>query len=624
MLANIGSKLLVSSIFLYFINFILAFGYINIKKLKIIHILAGTCTSLTFLILILAFLTSDFTVENVLLNSSTIKPIIYKIAGAWASHEGSILLWTTLLSIVSICSSSIHNFPTSIERYIIAIKSFIILSFVNFVYFTSNPLQANLTYYKQGFGLNPILQDIGLVIHPPILYLGYACYLIPFIYNIVALLNISHNKILIYKSTVFSKIGWLSLTIGITLGSWWAYRELGWGGYWFFDPVENISLMPWISATIYHHSLIAIKSKNSLIKWSILSAIVTFLLCLLGTFFVRAGFLVSVHSFSNTSSRTYFILIFLSTLSLASLGLYALQINKFSVEVKITLKELLVLLGNILWLTGLLVIFISLAYPIIYKAIFGHKIMVGYNYFTSTFIPITLPTSLLAGSIYYLKNPNYYNLRVVTVVIISYIIIYFSYKNLGIGSLAIFCAIYLIQESLWYMIKSSNFFTIMLPPKILSASISHLGFGILILAISLNSKLQQDIEFIGKVGDTVNTHGLSITLQNLKYAKGKNYFRQIAELRVENNNQEILILKPENRFYHIEEMVIPESNIYSTLFYDICAILSKVDRDIIYVTIYHRPFMALLWIGTMIIAIGMLISIFHLKSQNIYSNDFKI
>lgn len=608
MLASIGSYLLIIAMVLYSINLGYFFLCNNINLLKIIHIVASINVVLAFCVLVVSFVISDFTVQNVLLNSSVITPLIYKISGSWASHEGSMLLWSSFMSIVSVYSLVTYHFQFQCEKLIIACQSFIILGFISLVYFAFNPFIGKLPRHEIGLGLNPILQDIGLVVHPPVLFFAYACYLIPFVYNAIALLYNNQASVLIDKAVVFSKIGWLSLTISIALGSWWAYRELGWGGYWFFDPVENISLMPWLSATIYHHSSLYTQSNNTLLRCSILFAIMTFLFCILGTFLVRSDILTSVHSFSLSGLRTYFVLIFLVILSLASLVLYTLRISKFSSEAKVNARELLILLGNILWLSALIVIFIAIFYPIFYKLIYGSKISIGYNYFVSTFIPIILPTALLAGSIYKInQKSNYYS--VVITLSISALIIYFSYRDLSIGSLAIVCSVYLIQESLYHLIKSSNCFTVKIPYKVLVVTISHLGFGILMLSISLNAKLQHDTDFIGKIGSTIHNNGLHITLRNTNYAKGVNYFRQIAEFWIENDKQEIFILKPENRYYYVEDVIIPESDIYSTLLYDIYVVLSKVDDEVVYAKIYYRPFMSTLWIGAALISIGMLLSI---------------
>ncbi|KJV56885.1 cytochrome C assembly family protein [Orientia chuto str. Dubai] len=605
--SSIGSYLLISAIVLYSINLGYFFLCTNINLLKIIHIVASVNVILAFCILVFSFIISDFTIQNVLLNSSVIMPLVYKISGAWASHEGSMLLWSSFLCIASIYSLFTCYFKFQCEKLVIAYQGLIILVFTGLVYFAFNPFIGKLSRNEIGLGLNPILQDIGLVFHPLILFFAYACYLIPFVYNVIALLCYDHALVLIDKAILFSKIGWLSLTVSIALGSWWAYRELGWGGYWFFDPVENISLMPWLSATIYHHSLLYARFNNILLRCSILSAITTFLLCILGTFLVRSDILISVHSFSLTDSKVNFILIFFIVLSVSSLGLYILRISKFfsNTNTSLSIKELLILLGNVLWLSALIVILISIFYPIFYKLIYGNKISIGYSYFISTFIPIILLTALLAGSIYSQKS-NYY--RVIIALSISGIIIYFSYRNLSIASLAIFCSIYLIQESLCYLIKSCNYFTIKIPYKVLVVTISHLGFGILILSISLNANFQHDTDFIGKIGSTIHNNGLSITLRNISYAKGPNYFKQIAEFWVE-NDKEIFILKPENRYYIVESIAVPESDIYSTLLYDIYVVLSKVDTDTVYAKIYYRPFMAMLWIGVALISIGMLFSV---------------
>lgn len=622
MLAYIGSTFLILAILIYSVV-LLTTAHINISKLKCLYIVASTNIILAFLTLIIAFIKLDFTVKTVIFNSSIHTPLIYRIAGTWASHEGSLLLWTTFLSAISIYTLITDNFSFTVQRLVILLQTIIMVSFTIFVYFLFNPL----TYYTNtnniGLDLNPILQDIGLMIHPPILFLSYGFYFIPFIYSITSLLHPDNAKILLNKSILYSKIGLLVLTAGIALGSWWAYHVVGWGGYWFFDPVENISLMVWLAAIIYYHSLLYAHSNKLLLRVAILAAISIFPLTILGTVLVRSDVLTSVHSFALNSSKIYFVLYFLLILFFTSIGIYIIRIHKLTINNNITkYKVKLIILGNVAWFTALLTILISIFYPLIYKLVFGNTISVDYRYFINSFIPVTIPIALLASIIYHNPSSKLRYLRIVTAILISSLFIYYSYCNFSVGSLAIFAATYLIQESIYSLVNKSRYFTLKIPPRTLSSIIGHLGLGTAMLAISLNSNLQYDIDFVGKVGDTVHHNKFIIQLTSINYAKGENYLRQIATFVIENKKQEILILKPEIRYYNIRDVFTQACDIYSGLLYDIHVVLSAVDTDnVVHACIYYRPYMSMIWIGIMLTIIGVCMSLLIVEPNKYKQNN---
>ncbi|MES2215144.1 MAG: cytochrome c-type biogenesis CcmF C-terminal domain-containing protein [Pseudomonadota bacterium] len=594
-------------------------GKIAFSKIaKYLFIGQSVLTTLSFCVLIYSFYISDFSIQNVFLNSSSITPLIFKISGAWASHEGSILLWYSLLSIVaSLCIKNIDNalLPASIF-----ILSPIILGFGMFVYLYSNPFTSlSINSPHQGMGLNPLLQDIALIIHPPILYMGYVSYLAPFLYSCLSLIYPAKSLECVKASMIFSKFGWLMLTIGVGLGSWWAYRELGWGGFWFFDPVENISLLPLISAIAFHHSLIFSVLHLKLIRWTIFFGLTTFLLTLLGTSLVRSGLLTSVHSFADNTGRAQILLWIFMILASFSYGLYIWRINTLaSSKLFPYSKEQGVLFGNITWIAILLTLLFAILYPVV-LGILGVTISVGTEYFIKTFLPLSVPILLLAGSFAYFKAKNTRRLDFYISALVACLSSFIFYALLPeysplIGS-AIFGSVFLMVSTIAKLLEKSNYFKAPLSSKMAAMLISHFGYGMMALCITLNSSLQSEFDFIGKRGDVVNTEKYKITLQNITYSQHDNYYRQIVEFWLESSDNKTVILRPENRFYEIEKSITAESDIYSYLTHDLYAVLSKVNGDIIHAKIYYRPCVSLLWISIIIIAGGIFVSLLSKKSN---------
>jgi cytochrome c-type biogenesis protein CcmF len=586
---------------------------ITFAAIKCCFIAQSALTALSFSALVYGFYISDFSIQNVFLNSSSIVPTLFKVSGAWASHEGSILLWYAMLSIVA--SLCVYHSDQLLLKTSILILTPILLGFGAFIYFVSNPfikMQINMPH--QGMGLNPLLQDIGLSLHPPMLYIGYVTYLAPFLYSCLSLLHPERSSECIKNSVTFSKFGWLTLTIGVSLGSWWAYRELGWGGFWFFDPVENISLLPLISAIAFHHSLIFASRNSALVKWAILLGITTFLLTLLGTFLVRSGMLTSVHSFADNSGKAKVLLWIASSLAVFSYSLYITRFNLISSDKPLipSLKARGIFSANIIWVLSIITLLFAIVYPII-LGLTGKNVVVSIEYYTNTFIPLTIPTLLLAGSFAYFKAKNTTYIDYYVSLLIAGLIGALAHFKIQSHSpmiiIAIFSSVFLMVSTVLKTLEKSNYLKQVLSPKMTAMLLSHFGYGLMALSITLNSSMQNEFDFIGKQGDVRQYNGYKITLQNIAYSKHANYYRQIAEFWIESPESEVTILKPENRFYEIEQAITAESDIYSYLTHDLYAVLSKIDDDIIHAKIYYRPCIGLLWVSAMIIIGGLLISL---------------
>jgi cytochrome c-type biogenesis protein CcmF len=545
MITTIGNIFIITSVFCGLINFFV--------RGKIVYITQSILVIFTAILLLIGFITSDFSIQNVLFYSSTTKPLLYKIAGLWTSHSSSLLFWTSMLSVVT-ATSIIYEQDPVISKITSRIFGCFVALMLLLIYLTANPFIAVPNPPKEGLGLNPVLQDIAVSIHPPMLYLGYVSYIVPFAYCLSMLIIGKIKKEYLETCLLFSKIALCALTAGIGLGSWWAYRELGWGGYWFFDPVENISLMPWLLGIGLHHSLIISVRNGKMIKSSIILGLLNFALIIFGMMVVRSGVLLSVHSFtSNISGGIYIIGAFTGAV-LALWILYITRIPKLIIYNQNTndnRAEKSIVYGIILLYLATLSIFIGTIYPIIYQLILGYNISIDNGYFHVIFLPLGI------------------------------IITIFSF-------------------SMIFMNKAS---------KNIAMIVSHAGIAIMVLGIILNGSLKHDMEFKGYVGDMISFPGIAeVKLQNIRYGTAQNYHRQIAEFWV-NDGVETIILKPENRLYIIEELLSAESDIYSFITKDIYAVLGQVEPDnTIHANIYIRPWMSLIWLGIFLTASGILIS----------------
>ncbi|MGX6960731.1 MAG: heme lyase CcmF/NrfE family subunit [Rickettsia endosymbiont of Pentastiridius leporinus] len=627
--------------------------------------LSTICGISAFFTLVYAFITSDFSLQNVFINSSTLKPLIYKIAGSWSSHEGSMLLWFCLLQIISCCYIFFLE-DKHLKFLSIIILSAIQLLFSSFIYFTSNPFNIFSFIPKEGLGLNPMLQDIALSIHPPLLYLGYVSYVVPFtiacaisLIPVIPRLDRGIQKMIdnmdpvvkprddinynIHLLKTFANIGILFTTIGIALGSWWAYRELGWGGFWFFDPVENISLFPWLSGIMLHHSIIVMTKTGRMQNWTIILSIVTFLLVVFSTFLVRSGFITSIHSFAFSPERGMYLLGIFLVMGVGSIGAYTMpslrggasaptkQSSKMR-SIFIIFSGLSrrfaprnddsvstqqphfamtgIIIGNIFFLLSLIILIYATLYPLVYSLFDDKPVIIGEAFFINNFIIFVVPILFTIG-LFTTKSSIRKHLVILTLSLVTTYLISLKVEFGVISILTTIASIFLMLHNIYYFLVKTIYFKQSLKASTASMLLGHCGFALIAFSITMNALLQKELDFTGKIGESAIFDEFKVTLQNIKFAQGKNYYRQIAEFWLEDNKGNITILKPENRLYIVEKGLSQESDIYSYLLYDLYAVLSNIDGDIIHAKIYYKPTMSFIWLGVIITASGFLIGLLN-------------
>lgn len=576
---------------------------------------------LSLVLLIYAFLTEKFLLKNIFLNSSSLLPVIYKFAACWASHEGSMLLWYSLLAALSIIYLMISRYSLKVTSLAIDLLASVQLLFGSFIILAANPFTELAFEPMEGLGLNPVLQDVALAIHPPILYIGTVSLIVPFINSLLLALVPQERAQLLEIMQKFTNFALYMLTLGIGLGAWWAYRELGWGGYWFFDPVENISLLPWISALILHHFLLLVVKDSKYFLSLICFGISAFLLVIYGNFIVRSGIITSVHSFAFSPQQGIYI--FSICLILTILSLVILFLKRKNIEiltVQYTQKSVrgtigtnnsakILVAANLIWLISLLILIISLLYPIYCFFFADFEAAIDPEFFKRVYLPIHLPLLFLAANIFGGQNKL---LIIILSLIVSLPLIIYSAASL-VSGFFLLGSIYLILTLLMQLLahwqqsartNCKNFYSLFF---------GHLGFALLILSITLNNLLSREINFSGKIGQIVTEQDMYIKLENIKFADGVNYYRQIAEFSVEYNDQ-LISLKPENRLYKIENTLSQEADIYSYLFYDLYAILSKVEKNgIINAKFYYQPYINFIWLSALLMSLGFLLAFFNRK-----------
>lgn len=570
-----------------------------------------------YLTLIYAFVISDFSIQNVLLNSSTKLPLIYKISASYASHEGSILLWTALQGLIAIfyflhLSGVGKKYTISNDEvWYNGVRVFALIQalFLLFIICSSNPFSTISFIPKEGLGLNPTLQDMALAIHPPILYLGNTLYLAIFVNAVLILTNISSTNYLIILCRQFSSYALAFLTFGIGLGAWWAYRELGWGGYWFFDPVENISLLPWLVGIALHHFLITYQQRGLFLKWCVLLSLICYLLIIFGTLIVRSGIISSVHSFAFSPERGLYLFAIFIIIFLLSAWLFFTKQRFLESSAKESKQDSLMLLGNIFWLFSAIIIILGLIYPIYCYFFQDTEVVIDPEYYKSVFIPVFIPIIFLAGIVHYLARHNH--TPTVVIVIISTLITIATRHQLSLSIIASFIMLsstFLIMQMLRYLIIHTNYFSHAIPIRKLSMILAHFGFGLLAVSILLNISLAREIEFIGIKGESIDKSGFKIKLEDIRFSEEGNYFKQTAYFRIQDQNNNVITLKPENRLYKIEQSLSQEVDIVSFIFKDMYAVLSKIEQTKIHAKIYYQPMIGLIWLSVLMIACGFFLS----------------
>ena len=590
------------------------------QNVFILSFLQLTFVVISFLSLILSFIKSDFGNETVFNNSHTTKPLFYKISGTWGNHEGSLLLWLLVLTFfIFLFLIKSKQQPKKYRILTLLIQQIIIIGFFLFVLMTSNPFNNLFPIPTEGLGLNPILQDPALAIHPPILYLGYVGSSIIFSASLAAVTQnyISREWGQHIKKWVL--VSWIFLSIGIMLGSIWAYYELGWGGFWFWDPVENVSLMPWLTLTALLHCILVLERRGGLTSWVVILSITTFTLSMCGTFLVRSGILNSVHTFANDPSRGIFILIFLFVLIFLSLGIFFKfhkESNKDSYNFFWLSKETSILVNNWFMMYFLSVVLIGTVYPIFLDVITAEKISVGPPFYHKLIAPFLVPFLFFmafALELKWIKSKIKKKYSLVILFLISVSLTSIIIKNLTTDLLfytvLISAAFFLFFTTLkeLFIKKLNN----------IPQTIAHFGFSLLILSILFNIILSSEIITNIKVGEKYRYNESEIFFEKVEERKKSNFNSIIGHFKITDEERKIVQLKPELRIYNQPTIITSEADIKTTLLEDKFLVMNLVKGSEYFNIRYQiKPFMIWIWISILLLSFGGLISLFKKKYEN--------
>ncbi len=572
----------------------------------------------SFLSLILSFVNSDFSNETVFNNSHTTKPLFYKISGTWGNHEGSLLLWLLVLTLfIFLFLIKSKTQPKKYRILTLLFQQIIIIGFFLFVLMTSNPFNYLFPIPNEGLGLNPILQDPALAIHPPILYLGYVGTSIIFSSSLAAVTQNYVSKEWGQHIKKWVLVSWIFLSLGIMLGSIWAYYELGWGGFWFWDPVENVSLMPWLALTALLHCIVVLERRAALKSWVIILSITTFTLSMCGTFLVRSGILNSVHTFANDPARGIFILIFLFVLIVLSLGIFFIfhkENNKNLNNFFWLSRETSILINNWFMMYFLSVVLIGTIYPIFLDVISSEKISVGPPFYQKLIAPFLIPFLLFMSvgpKLKWVKSKVENKYSLILTFVVSVTLAFFIIKNLT-------------ADILFYtVLVSAAFFLFFTTLKELfiqklnntSQAIAHLGFSLLILSILFNSILSSEIITNMKVGEKYNYSKGEIFFKKIEERKESNFNSIIAYFEVKDLKGRMVELKPEIRIYNQPIIVTSEADIKTTLLEDKFIVMNLVKGNEYFNIRYQvKPFMVWIWISVLLLSFGGAMGLFKTRT----------
>ena len=585
----------------------------------------------SFLFLIISYVLSDFSVLNIYNNSHTNKPLLYKVSGTWGNHEGSLLMWLAFLGGYGFfLTLYTKNNNKKFTAKVFFTSNIVNIGFIGFTIFTSNPFLRISPIPEEGNGLNPVLQDPGLAFHPPLLYLGYVGLTIPFAYSIAALLEGKIDRRWANEIRPWILISWIFLTLGITLGSFWAYYELGWGGWWFWDPVENVSLLPWLLLTALLHSNRVTEKRDNLKSWTILLSIIAFSLTLLGTFIVRSGLLTSVHAFASDPARGIYILSFLFLITGASLILYVIKYDKIESDEKLNLlsKEGGLLLNNVFLCASTVTILLGTLWPLFVEVITGKDISVGAPYFNLVFLPIIMPAIFVSGviiNINWKRNTVENLLKKLNKAIIIFVFLVGVILFLLEGPIIFFIGIIL---SIWLLISIINDFyekirmkksisdiklskAFSIPISTYGMYLAHFGLAVFILGVAISDSKKLYYEGVMKEKEIVKVEKFKIQLKEIVEKKEKNWISQTGNFSVEGFKKNISMFA-ERRLYLDTGMPSTEAAIYRNFFSHLYIVMGQeqpLNSGQRIVRIYFNPFIILIWSGAFLMAFGGLISI---------------
>ena len=577
--------------------------------------------------LTVAFVSSDFSLRIVVLNSHTLKPMLYKIAGVWGNHEGSLLLWVLILTLFAACAAVFgKTLPQSLLARVLGVQSSITAAFLAFVLFTSNPFTRVEFPPFNGQGLNPLLQDPGLAFHPPFLYLGYVGLSITFSFAIAALLEGKVDAAWGRWVRPWTLAAWIFLTIGIGLGSWWAYYELGWGGFWFWDPVENASFMPWLISAALLHSAIVVEKRDALKAWTILLAILAFGFSLIGTFIVRSGVLTSVHAFANDPERGVFILMILGVFFGGALLLFALRANAMdSKGVFATVsRESALIANNLLLAISCFVVFVGTVWPLVAELLMDRKLSVGPPFFNVAFTPfmVALAVILPIGSTLPWKRAKRAHLsRLWPVAVFCLACVGLTWamqtgRSL-IGPVGLGLGVWLVMGVLIELYQRTGRGTgkwsrlLSLPLADWGKATAHAGLGITIFGVAGITAWQVEDIRVMAIGDSAEIAEFTVTLDNVEDLRGPNYLTTMADIKLARDGKFIANLYPERRYYPVAEMPTTEAGIDSGLWRDVYVVVGDAQPQGGYaVRTFIKPLANWIWTGAIIMAMGGLLSLF--------------
>ena len=568
-------------------------------------------------------LTHDFSVKYIATNSNTSLPVIYLISGVWGAHEGSLLLWGLVLTIwTALVAKFSKSIPDPTVARVLGVMGLVGIGFLLFLLFTSNPFERLFPAPLEGRDLNPLLQDPGLAIHPPMLYMGYVGFSVAFAFAIAALLEGRLDAAWARWSRPWTNMAWTFLTLGIALGSWWAYYELGWGGWWFWDPVENASFMPWLVGTALIHSLAATEKRGVFKTWTVLLAIFAFSLSLLGTFLVRSGVLTSVHAFASDPTRGLFILVFLAVVVGGSLTLYAVRAPsvKSSTSFEFVSKESVILLNNVLLVVTAASILLGTLYPLVIDALGMGKISVGPPYFNAVFVPLMAPLAIAVGvgmllrwkkdslSQLALRVRWFIAVSIVGGLLLPLLMPFYSW----VAALGITLALWTVAMTVlsfierlgakgwsWQRLKT-------IPSGFYGMTFAHLGIAVFVIGITLTSiySVEKDVRLAPN--ETIDLSGYVFEFHGVQQNKGPNYVAQQAFVTVTYQGQEVAKLEPQKRVYQVRTMPMTEAAIDAGFFRDLFVAIGEPlgDKGAWSLRIYYKAFIRWIWLGALFMAAG--------------------
>jgi cytochrome c-type biogenesis protein CcmF len=637
MIAEIGHYALVLALALALLQSTLPLWGVKSGDVALMRLATSTAlgqflfVAVAFASLVHAFVQSDFSLVTVVENSHSAKPLIYKVTGLWGNHEGSMLLWVAILALFGALVAVFgRNLPPSTKASVLAVQAWITVAFLLFLLLTSNPFARLDPPPFEGQDLNPVLQDIGLAIHPPLLYVGYVGFSIAFAFAAAALIEGRVDAAWARWVRPWVLAAWLFLTLGIAMGSYWAYYELGWGGFWFWDPVENASLMPWIAGTALLHSAAVMEKRAALKVWTILLAILTFSLSLLGTFLVRSGVLTSVHAFANDPRRGVFILAILVIFIGGGLSLFAWRAPKLrqgGIFAPISREGALVL-NNLLLTASCAAVFVGTLYPLALEALRGDKISVGPPFFDMTFAPLMLVVVLAMpfGPFLAWKRGDLIGvvqrlgLAIAVAVLVTAATFYamrggpiLAPFGIGLAVFAMLAALFEVAERIRLFrepVSASLRRAAGLPRSALGTALAHFGMGVTLLGIVAASAWQGETVAAMKPGDSVTFGRYEATYRGSTPRQGSNYSDMVAHFTIRRAGVEVTEIESAKRFFPARQMPTTEAGIKTFLFDQIYVSLGEAQEGgAIAVRLYDKPLVTLIWLGAVVMALGGLLSL---------------